>query len=215
MSRVEEVTVQESEAKPTTVREQRKAERRQQLLGAAASLFAERGFTSVRLEDLGAAVGVSGPAVYRHFPNKEAVLVELMVGISEYLLDGGRAVVDRGEVAADTVSALVEFHLDFAFDTPAFIRIQDRDLQSLPEGARRKVRRMQREYVELWVEVLCAVDPELNESDARTTAHAVFGLINSTPYSAGRTPSKNARPVLRAMALGALGVAAPSRAAST
>ncbi|MCJ0895005.1 TetR/AcrR family transcriptional regulator [Rhodococcus sp. ARC_M5] len=194
------------EARPTTVREQRKAERRQQLLDAAASLFAERGFTSVRLEDLGAAVGISGPAVYRHFPNKEAVLVELMVGISEYLLDGGRDVIGSRDVDADTVQALVDFHLDFAFETPAFIRIQDRDLQSLPEGARRKVRRMQREYVELWVEVLCAVDPELNEADARTTAHAVFGLINSTPYSAGRSPSRNARPVLRAMALGALGV---------
>ncbi|OZC88482.1 TetR family transcriptional regulator [Rhodococcus sp. 06-412-2C] len=203
MSRVE--GVQELE-KPTTVREQRKAERRQQLLDAAASLFADRGFTSVRLEDLGAAVGISGPAVYRHFPNKEAVLVELMVGISEYLLDGGREVVGREVVDSGTVAALVEFHLDFAFETPAFIRIQDRDLQSLPEGARRKVRRMQREYVELWVEVLCAVDPALNEADARTTAHAVFGLINSTPYSAGRSPSRNARPVLRAMALGALGV---------
>ena len=192
------------ETKPTTVREQRKAERRQQLLDAAASLFADRGFTSVRLEDLGAAVGISGPAVYRHFPNKEAVLVELMVGISEYLLDGGREVVGRAEMNADTVCALVDFHLDFAFETPAFIRIQDRDLQSLPEGARRKVRRMQREYVELWVEVLCAVDPDLNESDARTTAHAVFGLINSTPYSAGRSPSRSARPVLRAMALNAV-----------
>ena len=194
------------EAKPTTVREQRKAERRQQLLDAAAALFADRGFTSVRLEDLGAAVGISGPAVYRHFPNKEAVLVELMVGISEYLLDGGRTVVGRADMNAETVCALVDFHLDFAFETPAFIRIQDRDLQSLPEGARRKVRRMQREYVELWVQVLCAVDSELNESDARTTAHAVFGLINSTPYSAGRSPSRNARPVLRAMALCALGV---------
>lgn len=198
--------MQEIEVKPATVREQRKAERRQQLLDAAASLFAERGFASVRLEDLGAAVGISGPAVYRHFPNKEAVLVELMVGISEYLLDGGREVVGSRKVDEETVSALVDFHLDFAFETPAFIRIQDRDLQSLPEGARRKVRRMQREYVELWVATLCAVDPELNESDARTTAHAVFGLINSTPYSAGRTPSRNARPVLRAMALAALGV---------
>lgn len=198
--------MQEIEVKPATVREQRKAERRQQLLDAAASLFAERGFASVRLEDLGAAVGISGPAVYRHFPNKEAVLVELMVGISEYLLDGGREVVGSRKVDEETVSALVDFHLDFAFETPAFIRIQDRDLQSLPEGARRKVRRMQREYVELWVSTLCAVDPELNESDARTTAHAVFGLINSTPYSAGRTPSRNARPVLRAMALAALGV---------
>ena len=198
--------MQEIEVKPATVREQRKAERRQQLLDAAASLFAERGFASVRLEDLGAAVGISGPAVYRHFPNKEAVLVELMVGISEYLLDGGRTVVGRADMNAETVCALVDFHLDFAFETPAFIRIQDRDLQSLPEGARRKVRLMQREYVELWVQVLCAVDPELNESDARTTAHAVFGLINSTPYSAGRSPSRNARPVLRAMALSALGV---------
>ncbi|AMY53503.1 HTH-type transcriptional repressor KstR2 [Rhodococcoides fascians D188] len=198
--------MQEIEVKPATVREQRKAERRQQLLDAAASLFAERGFTSVRLEDLGAAVGISGPAVYRHFPNKEAVLVELMVGISEYLLDGGREVVGSRKVDEATVSALVDFHLDFAFETPAFIRIQDRDLQSLPEGARRKVRRMQREYVELWVATLCAVDPELNESDARTTAHAVFGLINSTPYSAGRTPSRSARPVLRTMALAALGV---------
>ncbi|KQU36799.1 SACE_7040 family transcriptional regulator [Rhodococcus sp. Leaf233] len=200
------MAVQEIEVKPATVREQRKAERRQQLLDAAASLFAERGFASVRLEDLGAAVGISGPAVYRHFPNKEAVLVELMVGISEYLLDGGREVVGSRKVDEETVSALVDFHLDFAFETPAFIRIQDRDLQSLPDGARRKVRRMQREYVELWVSTLCAVDPELNESDARTTAHAVFGLINSTPYSAGRTPSRNARPVLRAMALAALGV---------
>ncbi|WP_373454728.1 MULTISPECIES: SACE_7040 family transcriptional regulator [unclassified Rhodococcus (in: high G+C Gram-positive bacteria)] len=198
--------MQEIEVKPATVREQRKAQRRQQLLDAAASLFAERGFASVRLEDLGAAVGISGPAVYRHFPNKEAVLVELMVGISEYLLDGGREVVGSRKVDEETVSALVDFHLDFAFETPAFIRIQDRDLQSLPEGARRKVRRMQREYVELWVSTLCAVDPELNEADARTTAHAVFGLINSTPYSAGRTPSRNARPVLRAMALAALGV---------
>ncbi|OZD84431.1 TetR family transcriptional regulator [Rhodococcus sp. 05-2256-B2] len=200
------MAVQEIEVKPATVREQRKAQRRQQLLDAAASLFAERGFASVRLEDLGAAVGISGPAVYRHFPNKEAVLVELMVGISEYLLDGGREVVGSRKVDEETVSALVDFHLDFAFETPAFIRIQDRDLQSLPEGARRKVRRMQREYVELWVSTLCAVDPELNEADARTTAHAVFGLINSTPYSAGRTPSRNARPVLRAMALAALGV---------
>ncbi|RZL65112.1 MAG: TetR/AcrR family transcriptional regulator, partial [Rhodococcus sp. (in: high G+C Gram-positive bacteria)] len=140
-SRFEGVTVQEIEVKPATVREQRKAERRQQLLDAAASLFAERGFTSVRLEDLGAAVGISGPAVYRHFPNKEAVLVELMVGISEYLLDGGREVVGSRKVDEETVSALVDFHLDFAFETPAFIRIQDRDLQSLPEGARRKVRR--------------------------------------------------------------------------
>ncbi|MBY6410366.1 TetR/AcrR family transcriptional regulator [Rhodococcus sp. BP-252] len=192
------------EDKPATSRDQKKAERREQLLQAAASLFAERGFSSVRLEDLGAAVGISGPAVYRHFSGKEAVLVELLVGISQYLLDGGRAVVDEHAPSDATVERLIDFHLDFAFASPALIRIQDRDLESLPETPRRSVRRKQREYVELWVSALCDADATLGESDARTKAHAVFGLINSTPYSAGRSPSKQTRPLLRDMVFGAL-----------
>ena len=65
-----------------------KSDRRLQLLAAAERLFAERGFLAVRLEDIGAAAGVSGPAIYRHFPNKEALLVELLVGISTRLLAG-------------------------------------------------------------------------------------------------------------------------------
>lgn len=61
-----------------------------QLIAAAERLIAEHGYLAVRLEDIGAAAGVSGPAIYRHFPNKEALLVELLVGISTRLLAGAR-----------------------------------------------------------------------------------------------------------------------------
>jgi AcrR family transcriptional regulator len=189
-----------------TSREIKKAERRTELLGAAATLFADRGFAGVRLEDLGAAVGISGPAVYRHFPNKEAVLVELLVDISEYLLTGGRRVQAAEGAAAAKLSELVDFHLDFALTSPALIEIQDRDLSSLPESARKNVRRMQREYVEIWVSILRTYDPALEEPDARTTAHAAFGLMNSTPFSANRSVSRKARTVLRTMTTGALGL---------
>ena len=57
-----------------TARERGKADRTAALLDAATTLFAQRGFAGVSLEQLGAAVGVSGPAVYRHFANKQAVL---------------------------------------------------------------------------------------------------------------------------------------------
>ena len=40
-------------------RSRRKSDRRLQLLAAAERLFAERGFFAVRLEDIGAAAGVS------------------------------------------------------------------------------------------------------------------------------------------------------------
>ncbi|MBW4816797.1 SACE_7040 family transcriptional regulator [Rhodococcus qingshengii] len=193
----------EQVAAPTR-RDQMKADRRRQLLDAAARLIAERGFVSVRLEDLGAAVGISGPAVYRHFPNKDAVLVELLVGISTRLHEGGSAAAEAADSPSAALDALVDFHLDFALGEPDLIRIQDRDLESLPADARRQVRQTQRKYVEVWVGVLEQLDPQLDQADARIKAHATFGLINSTPHSANPASPARARRVLRDMTLAAL-----------
>ncbi|HET9876879.1 MAG TPA: TetR/AcrR family transcriptional regulator [Mycobacterium sp.] len=201
---------------PANRRSQLKSDRRSQLLGAAERLFAERGFLAVRLEDIGAAAGVSGPAIYRHFPNKEALLVELLVGISTRLLAGAREVGSRGFSPADVLDGLIEFHLDFALGEPDLIRIQDRDLAHLPTTAERQVRRAQRQYVEVWVGVLRELYGGLAEADARLMAHAVFGLLNSTPHSmkhAGTKPAGTlrSRAVMRAMTLGALRAAATGR----
>lgn len=171
--------------------------------------MAEKGFQAVRIEDIGAAAGVSGPAVYRHFPNKEALLVELLVGISTRLLAGAREVVADASEPAAALTGLIEFHLDFALGESGLIRIQDRDLAHLPTSAQRQVRRAQRSYVEVWVEVLREVSPETAEEDARLMAHAVFGLLNSTPHSmkplaARGTDQGRSRDVLRAMTVAAL-----------
>lgn len=193
-------------------RSQLKSDRRSQLLSAAERLFADRGFLAVRLEDIGAAAGVSGPAIYRHFPNKESLLVELLVGISARLLAGAREVRARKSDAAAALDGLIDFHLDFALGEPDLIRIQDRDLGHLPEAAAKQVRRAQRQYVEVWVGVLRELNSDLAEADARLTAHAVFGLLNSTPHSmkALDTPrgksarTARSRAVMRAMTVAAL-----------
>ena len=194
-------------------RSRRKSDRRLQLLAAAERLFAERGFLAVRLEDIGAATGVSGPAIYRHFPNKESLLVELLVGISTRLLDGARGVRSRQTDAAAALNGLIDFHLDFALGEPDLIRIQDRDLAYLPATAERQVRRAQRQYVEVWVGVLRELEPGLAEPDARLMAHAAFGLLNSTPHSMKPADGKAARAarsraVMREMTVAALTVGA-------
>lgn len=190
-------------------RSRRKSDRRLQLLGAAERLFAERGFLAVRLEDIGAAAGVSGPAIYRHFPNKESLLVELLVGISTRLLAGARDVHARETEARAALDGLIDFHLDFALGEPDLIRIQDRDLAYLPAAAERQVRRAQRQYVEIWVGVLRRVEPQLAEDDARLMAHAAFGLLNSTPHSLKRDSAARSRAVMRAMTVAALTVQPP------
>jgi AcrR family transcriptional regulator len=185
-----------------------KSDRRSQLVAAAERLVAERGYLAVRLEDIGAAAGVSGPAIYRHFPNKEALLVELLVGISTRLLAGARGVIARAAGPASALDGLIDFHLDFALGESDLIRIQDRDLDHLPEPAKRQVRKAQRQYVEIWVDVLRQLDDSLSGADARLMAHAAFGLLNSTAHSVKPGTAKPAetssRAVLRAMTVAAL-----------
>ncbi|RLV48417.1 TetR/AcrR family transcriptional regulator [Nocardioides mangrovicus] len=157
------------------------SERRDQILATAAGLFAQRGFHGVSIADLGAACGISGPALYKHFPGKEQILAEMLVGISEELLTEGRRRVAGAERPLD---ALVAWHVSFALEHPELIVVQDRDWSSLPDEAREQVRRLQRAYVEVWATELRAVRPQLDAREAKAVVHATFGLLNSTPHSA-------------------------------
>jgi len=170
--------------------------RREQILQAAAQLFAERGSRAVGVDDVGAAVGVTGPAIYRHFASKDAMLAEMLLRISERLLEGGSQVVARaGDDVPAQLRALIAFQVDFALDNPALITVQDRDLGSLAESDAAQVRRLQRRYVEVWVTVMARLHPAADAAACRARAHAVFGLINSTPHSAGRL----SRPAMAAL----------------
>ncbi|MGX7824404.1 SACE_7040 family transcriptional regulator [Actinokineospora sp. 24-640] len=164
-------TAESAEPKPPT--------RREQILAAAAELFARHGFHGVGIDDIGSAVGISGPALYRHFRSKDAMLGEMLTAISEVLLAGGQ----RRGTGSGALAELVRFHVDFALDNPALITVQERNLGNLTDPDRRKVRGLQRRYVEIWVEVILDAVPRLSEPSARAAAHAVFGLINSTPHS--------------------------------
>ncbi len=180
--------------------------RRDQILSIAAELFAARGFHGVSVSEIGAACGISGPALYKHFAAKDAVLAQMLVTISRSLLTGGRERVAAASGPTYAVGALVDFHVDFALSHPALIVVQDRDWSSLPADAREEVRALQREYVDLWASQLRLVGPGLALGEARARAHAVFGLINSTPHSA-LLPDDEMAAVLTGMAHRALALA--------
>ncbi len=189
--------------------------RRAQIRREAARLFAERGFLGVGVDEIGRAVGISGPGLYRHFAGKDAMLADLLIGISGRLLEQGRRRVDASADPREALESLLQCHIDFALDESALITLHDRELLNLPDKERRQVRSLQRQYVELWVGVARDVFPGLGD-EARPAVHAVFGLLNSTPHSAAAGPSVAGHPdgraamagLLHRLALGALGAAA-------
>jgi AcrR family transcriptional regulator len=187
-----------------TWRATEKAQRRSDYLRAAARLFAHKGFHAVSIDELGAAVGVSGPALYRHFASKEGMLEELLLGASERLLAGLRRIAAQGDPDRQTVDNLVAFHLDFALQDRDIIRIQDRELANLPGVANRRVRMLQRKYLTGWSAIVSRLRPGLSEADLQVTMHAVFGILNSTPYTAKLDGVADIRDILRRAALAVL-----------
>ncbi|KAB8185762.1 TetR family transcriptional regulator [Nonomuraea phyllanthi] len=171
---------------------------------AAARLFAARGFHGVSIEDIGGAVGVSGPALYRHFSGKDALLSELLLDVSSRLRESAVAVVTSCPGPRESLDALLNVQITFAIEQPALITVHDRELGNVPEPARRQIRRLQRLYVEEWVTVLAELHPECPAARLRAATHAVFGLLNSTPHSAGELPAQEMRPLLHAMARAAI-----------
>ncbi|MFI0896774.1 TetR/AcrR family transcriptional regulator [Streptomyces sp. NPDC020983] len=181
--------------------------RRDQILREAARLFAERGFHGVGVDEIGAAVGISGPGLYRHFAGKDAMLAELLVGISGRLLTAGRRRVAEAAGPEQALNALIRGHIDFAIDDRPLITLHDRELDRLRESDRKLVRQLQRQYVEVWVGVVGAVHPDATEREVRAAVHAVFGLLNSTPHLGAQAvlaSRAGMSELLRKLALGAL-----------
>lgn len=187
---------------PTTSRGRAKAARRAEILAAAARLMAGGGFAAVRLEDIGAAVGISGPAMYRHFSSKSDLLDQMLVEISERLLAGGEGAIAAGGSDAEVLERLIDVHIEVLVTKPDLITVQDRNLNLLSERARHAVRSLQRRYVERWVDVLVDEDPQPRDQ-ARVRVHAVFGLLNSSPRLPAY-PADQLRALLAAMAWSAL-----------
>jgi AcrR family transcriptional regulator len=72
--------------------------RRGEILDAALGVFAEKGYEAGTVRDIAARVGVSEPALYRHFPSKEAVLIEIVSLAGDRIVGTARSRIDQVEV---------------------------------------------------------------------------------------------------------------------
>jgi AcrR family transcriptional regulator len=158
----------------TTVRGQR---RREAVLDAAAALFLEHGFHGTSVDDLGAAAGISGPGLYRHFASKDALLMAVLDRLWAEL----RPALDRvGRLPpSDAVDLLLEAHLDLALGQPDAVVLLIRELRHLPDDYRARSRRNHRRYVDAWAAAVQGAHPELDLETARSVTLAVHGLIDS------------------------------------
>jgi AcrR family transcriptional regulator len=163
--------------------------RREQVLAAATGLFAQRGFHDVSVEDIGAAAGIAGPSVYRHFPSKAALMVAIGHRAADRLaLAAERALQTSEEV--DGLRRLAASYVHTILHTPELLVSFSADRVTMPDRDKADLLRIQRDYVAQWVTLLSRVRPQLPPREAKITVHAALTIANDL----ARTRRVAARP---------------------
>ena len=178
--------------------------RREQLLEAAAEMFAARGYHAVGIDDIGAAAGISGPGVYRHFASKQALLEALCDRAMTRMLQGARRTRSCSPDPAVVLEALVDLHVDFAVAQRTLLGVWAREQRALSDDVRRSLRRRQREYERVWRGATAPLREDLDEDEIAVAVLATLALLNATALSEVSVEPARLRALLRRMALAAL-----------
>jgi AcrR family transcriptional regulator len=180
--------------------------RRQTLiLKVAARLFAEYGYDSVSINQIGVEAGITGPAIYRYFSSKEALLVSIYQHVQRRTGDALNQVLASGLHGRVALERLVDQQFELAFEEPEKIRIVAEEERHLPLKEAAELRVETRRLLRVWTDVLREARPDLGRDECDATVHAVLALINSiTLKRSAEETSGSVRRHLRAMALAAV-----------
>jgi AcrR family transcriptional regulator len=191
--------------------------RRERILTAAAGLFHRHGFAAVTMSDIGRAVGIAGPSLYRHFAGKPAILdaiarraADRLAADADRILHAVAAHEDAGGSpgahdsaarAAEALRRLAESYVRALTGSPDLPVAFSIDTAHLDDGDRAELLQCQRDYVARWAGLLRTVHPELDRREATVVTHAALGIANDLTRTRRYAARVDALPTLMAAAL--------------
>jgi AcrR family transcriptional regulator len=150
-------------------RQVRPSNRRELILSAAAELFSVRGFAAVSVDDIGSGAGTSGPALYRHFSNKEALLETLLLQTVEKLTPSPSIDRDHAAFELEIVSRCIE--------NPAQVATYVRERERLVGPAKARLTTMERRLYMPWAAVVLDASPSLDPKRIQQRQHAAITAL--------------------------------------
>jgi len=145
---------------------------------AALRLFAERGYRATTMSDIGAAIGIRGPSLYRHVSSKQVLLGEIMVDTMRALIaDQQAALVAGGDVPLQ-LRRIVEAHVRYhaAHREQAFVG--NREIDNLEQPHRDQVLRLRQTYeraLRTVIERGCA-EGDFTVAEPRLASYAILDM---------------------------------------
>jgi len=146
-------------------------DRKQQILAAAGELFREHGYHNVSVAQVAAAVGITAPALYRHFKNKPDLLYAAVNA-------GIESLYDRVAGSEDLKSMIAELAASVSRRRGLSLLWQ-REARYLPDEQREEMRATLKSAAARDAALIRTERPELDEEDSYLLAWALIAVFNS------------------------------------
>jgi AcrR family transcriptional regulator len=158
--------------------------RHREVVDAAATAFAEKGFIGASTRDIADRLGIRAASLYYYLPSKDAALAAVCeLGVRDFI-ENLRGILARPEAAAEKLRAAVANHLAPLRSRPAadYIRVFLRHRHQLPDGPRQAVAKLAAEYQALIERIFAegiSSGQFRSDLDPKLATLALLGLCNS------------------------------------
>lgn len=153
-----------------------------EVIDAAASVFAEKGYHGSSTKDIAERLGIRQGSLYYYFASKESALEEVCKKGVDGFVQGLEDVVKRGGGSEAQMRAAVLNHLGPLRTRPTYVRVFLRERHQLPRTSRHKIGKATRQYESL-LEGLFRAGVEGGDFradlDCRLATLALLGMCNA------------------------------------
>ncbi len=177
----------------------RGAHRTEQVARAAAHLFQDFGYQNVSIDRIGAAVGLTGPAVYRHFKGKHEILMHALMSQVRLVEQLHAVANEQGTSEEERLQLLLAGLGDLTAngDEATLWRREQRHLAD----AEREVflRHFAANQDRIGAHIM-AIKPEVGRDKAELLGFAVLAMYSNTPDMRGGLPADRLQEIQSAVA---------------
>lgn len=155
-------------------------ERRSEILGAAASIFAERGFDGTSTSAIALKCGVSKALLYHYFASKEEILFEMLVAHCQFLVAAAQAALSENESGEEQLASVVGELISLYMNSQEKHIALMNNLKSLSGEQQKEIKKLERILVQIIKGIVARLRPELSEPLQTSLAMYLMGSINWT-----------------------------------